>query len=184
MKRDRGPWIQTYTGIKFYPLDPKPEEVVIEDIAHALSRICRYGGQPSMHYSVAEHSVLVSHLVLPRYALDGLMHDAAEAYVGDVLRPIKRLPMFDAYVNAEANVFEAIAKKFGLHTDEATHDAVKEWDDRILVDEVKAVACNPQMYLEPGEYMYTLKPTGATIRGLDYVTAKAEFLNRFADLNR
>jgi len=90
-------WIQTYTGRKFYPLDPNPEDVCIEDIAHALSLKCRFNGHCKQFYSVAEHSVRVSNLasqfVTPqcsaRTALLGLLHDAGEAYLPDICRPIK-----------------------------------------------------------------------------------------------
>ena len=78
------------TGLPFWPLDPRPEEVRIEAIAHQLGNLCRFNGACKVFYSVAQHSVLVSYLVSKRYALAGLLHDAAEAYLGDVIRPLKR----------------------------------------------------------------------------------------------
>ena len=75
-----GDWLQTFTGKAFFPLDPRPEEMDIFDIAHALSNLCRYGGHCNKFYSVAEHSVLVSILCRLYYgeqvALQGLLHDA------------------------------------------------------------------------------------------------------------
>lgn len=85
----RSDWMQTYTGRVFWPLEPRPEDVDIVDIAHALANLCRYGGHSKVFYSVAHHSVLVSQIVPPADALWGLMHDSAEAYVIDLIRPIK-----------------------------------------------------------------------------------------------
>lgn len=100
----------TGSGKPFWSMDPRPEDVRIEDIAAHLSRICRFGGalkdsvtlceDEFPHggagisakieiYSVAQHSVLVSYNVPPEYALEGLLHDAAEAYIGDMIKPIK-----------------------------------------------------------------------------------------------
>jgi len=88
MKR-QGDWAQTYTGKEFWPLDPRPNEVDIRDIAHALSLQCRFNGHCESFYSVAQHSILVSKLVRPSEALPGLLHDATEAYMGDIVRPLK-----------------------------------------------------------------------------------------------
>src|SRR5690554_7094997 len=91
-------FIQTYTGRRFYPLDPNPADVCIEDIAHALSRITRFNAHINAEwYSVAEHSVHVSRIVPPEYALAGLLHDASEAYIADVSRPVKHTDMMAGY---------------------------------------------------------------------------------------
>ena len=108
----RGDWMQTYTGVRFYPMDPRPEELDIRDIAHALSLICRYGGHVDRFYSVAEHCVLMSQCVPEEHALWALLHDASEAYVGDMVRPLKRqLPEYEA---AEGRVIAAIVERVGL----------------------------------------------------------------------
>src|SRR5271165_7548492 len=86
----KGDWIQTYTGRVMYPLDPRPEEINIIDIAHALSNLCRFTGHVRTFYSVAEHSVRVSQHCDPKDALWGLLHDASEAYLADMSRPMKR----------------------------------------------------------------------------------------------
>jgi uncharacterized protein len=82
--------MQTYTGLAFWPLDPRPDEIRLVDIAHALSKLCRYGGQCLSFYSVAEHSLLVASKAPDHLKLVALMHDASEAYLLDIPRPIKR----------------------------------------------------------------------------------------------
>lgn len=90
------PWIQTYTLRAFYLLAPAPEMVDAEDIAHALSRLNRFSGHTHGEpYSVAHHSMLVADLLAswgapPEVVREGLLHDAGEAYYGDVTSPVKR----------------------------------------------------------------------------------------------
>jgi hypothetical protein len=83
-------WIQTRSGLPFDFRDGGPEQIRIEDIGSALSKLCRFTGHTREFYSVAEHSVLVSLLVPEEFALEGLLHDAHEAYVGDMSTPLKR----------------------------------------------------------------------------------------------
>lgn len=105
-------FITTYTGRRFYPLDPNPADVCIEDIAHALSMICRFQGHVRSFYSVAEHSVHVSRIVPPEYALAGLLHDASEAYIADVSRPVKHTEEMIEYRRIENHLDMAIREKF------------------------------------------------------------------------
>jgi uncharacterized protein len=114
MRERNGDWLQTYGGVKFYPLDPQPEEIQIEDIAHALARQCRFSGHVRAFLSVAEHSVHVTQLCPPRDALAGLLHDASEAYLVDLPRPLKRLPEFRIYREIEAKLQATIFRRFGL----------------------------------------------------------------------
>ena len=81
--------IITFTGKIIDPINPDPEDIDIRDIAHSLSQQCRFTGHTSEFYSVAEHSVLVSEAVPARDAALGLMHDATEAYLADLAKPIK-----------------------------------------------------------------------------------------------
>jgi len=133
MTTRKGDWIQTFTGISFWPLDPRPDEILIQDIAHALSMQCRFTGHVKYFYSVAEHSVHVSRVCLPEDALWGLLHDASEAYLADVAGPLKRF--MPEYVEAEANLQRAFARRFDLSEDEP--ESVRIADQRVLAAEVR-----------------------------------------------
>jgi uncharacterized protein len=123
--------IQTYSGIFFYPLDPRVEEVRIVDIAHALSQQTRFTGHLKKFYSIAEHSVHVSYLCKPENALNGLMHDATEAYLCDVATPVKRDPRFSFYTEAEDALAEVIIDAFGLTRPLMPEDV--RWADKLMV---------------------------------------------------
>lgn len=110
----RGDWLQTHTGVHFYPLDPRPEEIDITDIAHSLALQCRWAGHVKQHYSVAEHCVRVSRIVPKEDALWALLHDAAEAYLIDLPRPLKNLPEFSIYRMAENMIMTAVISRFEL----------------------------------------------------------------------
>ena len=109
------PWIQTASGRRFPLLAPSPEDVAIEDIAHALANVCRFAGHVREFYSVAQHSVLVSYRVPREDALAALLHDAAEAYVGDVTRPLK--PLLPGSGGIEVRIMAAILRRFDLPTE-------------------------------------------------------------------
>jgi len=107
--------IQTYTGIYFDVLEPNPNDVNIEDIAHAISNQCRFTGHVKTFYSVAEHSVRASYLVPKELALCALMHDATEAYLVDLPSPIKRHSELGKYFRPiENTLWQAIATHFNL----------------------------------------------------------------------
>ncbi|MGA7861666.1 MAG: phosphohydrolase [Thermoplasmata archaeon] len=133
-------WLTTSSGLKFYPKDPEGSEYRIEDIAHALSLTCRFAGQCREFYSCAEHSVLVA---LVAYRLNrklgpwGLMHDASEAYVVDIPRPIKYLPEMEGYRVLERRVMSAILKRFGLPDQEPPD--VKTADRLVLRSEAETL---------------------------------------------
>lgn len=106
--------IPTFTGRLVNVLDLKPADVDIRDIAHALSLYCRFTGHSQFHYSVAQHSLLVSRLVPARLALHGLLHDASEAYLGDISRPLKHSPTMALYRALEYRTQQVICHRFGL----------------------------------------------------------------------
>lgn len=103
----------TFSGKEIDLLNPTVEDICIEDIAHALPNICRFNGHVKRFYSVAEHSILCANLIQnKKYRLEALLHDASEAYLGDVTRPLKAsLP---EYSSIEKNFQRVIAKKFGF----------------------------------------------------------------------
>ena len=170
-------WIQTASGRKMSFLEPDPAEVDILDIAHALSHLCRYNGQCSQFYSVAEHSVWVSHEVNEQYAMAGLLHDAAEAYIGDLPGPLKHyLPDFK---EVETRLEEAIASAFGLRVEDLGNAEVKRADKQLLADE-KVIL----MGKEPAKWPDTMPPPKhpELIRGWNPGLARFRFMSRYRDL--
>ncbi len=172
-----GDWIQTYTGLVMYPLDPRPEEICIEDIAHALSNLCRFTGHCREFYSVADHSVRVSYACDPQDALWGLLHDAPEAYLADMSRPIKRYsPFGQIYKGVEDRLMNQIVIKFGL-SQFGTPASVIEADTVLLMTEKRDLmhGCN-----KPWED--TAQPLKAVIEPLPPSHARLNFMRRFRQL--
>ena len=135
MKQQRyGDWIKTFTSKQFFPLDPHLEDIDIIDIAHALGNICRFTGHCKEFFSVAQHSILASHyaetLVEKQQAL---LHDASEAYLSDVSRPLKRCIEFTEYKKFEKTLQDMIFTKFGLPT--IILPSIKIIDNRLLYTE-------------------------------------------------
>lgn len=125
-----GDWMQTFTGGMFWPMDPRVEDVRIEDIAHSLALQCRYAGHCLNFYSVAEHCCLLHDYAPEPLKKWALLHDASEAYLVDVPRPLK--PFLTGYKAAEDRVMQVIQEKFNLGD---MPDAIKEMDNGILADE-------------------------------------------------
>lgn len=117
--RGKKGWIQTYTGRKFWPLQARPEDVHIEDIAHGLSNLCRFAGQVREFYSVAQHSWHVADYLrtngaTPLLQLAGLLHDGTEAYMVDIPRPVKHIPEMQGYRDAEDRLGVTVYDAFGV----------------------------------------------------------------------
>jgi uncharacterized protein len=129
------PYIVTYTGRKVHLLNPTVDEISIYDIAKALSQICRYTGHTTAFYSVAQHCCYVSQLVPRAERLWGLLHDATEAYLGDVNSPLKSL--LPNYQHLEENMMHVIAHKFGLSWPMPA--SVNYWDKCMLFNEVEVL---------------------------------------------
>lgn len=169
----RGDWMQTYTGRQFWPLDPRAEEIDIADIAHALSLICRYGGHAIQFYSVAEHCVLMSQAVSEPSKKWALLHDAAEAYLGDIIRPLKR--HLDGYSALEMNLMREVCHRFNLMG--LTPDEVEQADNRILLDE-RAQNMAPT----PHDWHVDGPPLGVTLRFWTPRQAEFAFIKAFNGL--
>lgn len=172
-----GDWMQTYSGRKYWPMDPRPDEVHIEDIAHSLSLQCRFAGHCIQFYSVAEHSVHVARWLDKHYgpvtAIHGLLHDATEAYCVDVPRPLK--PSLTNYKQIEASNWVAIAKRFHLANELPA--AVHEADNRIIADEL--VNLRPMAW-----HAQHNDPLGVSIGRWSPEAAEDEFLAEYVRLER
>ena len=113
----RALWIQTYAGVKFHPWDPRPGSIRIVDVAHSLSNLCRFNGHCLEFYSVAQHSCVVAGIAMVEsrrldVGMHALLHDAAEAYVGDLVRPVKTgMPQFGL---VEDGILAVIYRACGL----------------------------------------------------------------------
>lgn len=176
---DLGGWMQTRSGRAYHFANPQQSEIVLGDIAHALSNACRFGGHPARFYSVAEHSVLVSLVVEkthPEHAFAALMHDATEAYVCDIPRPLKHL-LGVVYGNLEAKAWNAICLKFGICPTLAP--CVKEADNTVLLAERDALLEPPPI---PWAWAAGLKPAEVTINCWTPRIARNVFIDRFREL--
>lgn len=172
-------WFQSASGRPIYIDRPDPAAVHIEDIAHALARICRFGGHLKVeHYSVAQHSEGVSRVCKPAHALLGLLHDSAEAYVGDMIRPLKQL--LPAYKEIERGWERAIGERFGLGDQLANLPAdIKEADEIMLATERRDLLSDG-----PGHRRWTLNrpPLVATILPMPVRVAQHMFMARYHEL--
>jgi hypothetical protein len=179
---DRFDWFITASGRRVHVLDPDPSLIHVDDIAHALAHVCRFGGHVREFYSVAQHSVLVSELVPEEHALLGLMHDATEAYLGDVIRPLKRL--LPAYSEIEAIWEAAIAQRFGLPLDHPP--SIKKADVVALVTERRDLVAIGGSLRDSRwkEDELGHSPDLRRITSLSPKEARVAFLARFDELTR
>lgn len=169
--------ICTYHGTYFDFLNPQNSAIDIVDIAHALSNICRFAGHTSKFYSVAEHSVHVSYLVPPELALDALMHDAAEAYIGDVSSPLKAL--LPEYKSIERKIEHVIRRHFRLSLTLDT--LVKQADMIMLATERRDLM--PDLG-DSWECLLGVKPREQPVQALSPAGAYILFLHRYQQLTK
>src|SRR5262249_11367093 len=152
-----------------------PSAIRIDDIAHALSMLCRYTGHSKWHYSVAQHSVLVSYACEPADALYGLLHDAAEAYLGDVSSPLKRTMYLSGYRALEDRIQSLIYQRFGLSP--TMRESVRVADLVVLATE-----CRDVMGPAPAPWGLQYTPLPLVIEELTPWQAERQFLERFHEL--
>lgn len=171
MKND----ILTRTGIYFDFVNPTPEMVNLYDVAWALSNTCRFSGHTRCFYSVAEHSVYVSQLVPPKFALQALLHDAAEAYVGDVPSPLKI--MLPDYKEVEKRVEKVVFQHFGLP--EKLDPCVKLADMVMLKTEQKQLMENQDEWAS----CKNVEESDIVIKGMTQSEAMLFFMYRYSVLS-
>lgn len=178
-------WMQTYTGGKFYVLEPEKTDFNVQDIAHALSNICRFGGHTRKFYSVAQHSVMVSSIVkslggTPLEQLWALMHDATEAYMGDVPTPLKGT--LEGYREREDALMLIIADRLSVpaHGEASLLPAKVKKADRIaLVTEARQLTRDTS---EWGPDYHSIPSHDVKIRCWGPKVAEATFLYRYRAL--
>lgn len=171
------PCVTTYSG-KSIDLDsPNPDLIDIDDIAHQLSLINRFNGATKEPYSVAQHSVIVSNIVKPEFALLGLLHDAAEAYIGDIVGPVKKL--FNQFFgDLERRLLGVILEKYCAEIGVDCLWKVKTADMQAYVTEFRDLFNSPQNFEHlPEPLAYKIEPVGNW-------KAKRMFLNRFHELTK
>lgn len=170
------PFITTYTGKHFNYQSATIDDIAIQDIATSLSNICRFAGHLPAFYSVAQHSVLCSHLVKPELAFEALMHDASEAYCQDIPAPLKAL--LPDYRNVEAGVDRLIRFKYALPTEQSP--AVKYADLTMLATERRDLGIDDGV---PWPVLEGIPPTDLfVISPLQPRQAFSLFMTRFNDL--
>jgi 5'-deoxynucleotidase YfbR-like HD superfamily hydrolase len=172
----KGNWAQIYSGKKFWPLDPKPEEVDINDIAHSLALQCRFNGHSNSFYSIAQHSVFVSRIVPSEQALAGLFHDAPEAYTGDIVSPLKKfLP--PEFREIEKAIEKAIFEHFKIEN--ADHSEIKKADKIALFTEMRDLMNKPPAKWDDQDLF---EPHPEKLIPLNPEKAEQEFLERYKEL--
>lgn len=172
-------WTLNRSGEKFCFDSLETNRYLLDDIAHALSNVCRFGGMTSKFYSVAEHSVLVAAALYrdtldPKMALDGLFHDATEAYIGDIVSPMK--DFFPDLREYEKRIDAAIRTAHGKSgVPPFQRKLTKQYDQRILLDEArKMMPTHPDWRVDPA-----LKPLDVNIQFWGPGEAKSAWISAF-----
>lgn len=168
-------YISTYLGNRFYPRERLIERIDIEDIAHGLAFQCRFNGQTSAFYSVAQHSLIVADLVCESQRKAALLHDASEAYLGDMVKPLKVL--LSDFAAIEEEVTHLIAKQFIVNFD---HAEIKRADLIALATEKRDFMPHST---EPWSYLRDVQPLVNTIVPMSPLEAKEAFLRAWDKVN-
>lgn len=168
-------WILTASGAHFDLVDPQPDMINLLDIAQGLANECRYAGQCRWFYSVAQHSTLASHIVAPELALEALLHDAAEAYIKDIPRPLKLL--LPDYRAIEQRVDTVIRHAFGLP--DRMSDTVKEADIIMLATERRDLMVEDNT---EWEILRGVTPLDKRIRAQPPRIAESHFVRRLLEI--
>jgi len=163
----------------FYPLDPRPEDFDIRDVAHKLATQCRYGGGTVEFYSVAEHCVLLSYAVPEEHALAALLHDRAEAYWQDIIRPVKEGYCQPWYGKVERNIECVSAPVFGVPY--PNPDVVMLADYRICIDEKQQAYTCP--FESENKIEDLAQPLGVKLHFWDWRQSRKAFLDRYNQLS-
>jgi uncharacterized protein len=173
--------IITPSGNLFNVFDPEPDDFRIDDIAHKLAAMPRFGGACDPWYSIAQHSVYASYMVKPPKRKAALLHDGTEAYILDFVRPIK--VAFPGYINLEDRLACKLALSFGLPVNAFEDPDIKLVDDRLMALEATVMIRNPQtVYAWVGVPDGSLYDVDPNFRGWAPKEAKAMFLQRFHEL--
>ena len=168
-------YISTFKGNRFFPSEPRIDGIDIEDIAHGLAYQCRFNGQTRAFYSVAQHSLMVASLLPQPLHRAALLHDAAEAYLGDMVKPLKLL--LPDFSRIEAGVTDLIAAAFGV--DFSDHDRIKQADLVALATEKRDLMPNSA---EPWSYLAGIAPLPESIDPWPPHVAKTAFLQAWRRL--
>ena len=169
-------YVSTFCGNRFYPLVPHIDQVDIEDIAHGLAYQCRFNGQTREFYSVAQHSLAVAELVAPHQRMAALLHDAAEAYLGDMVKPLKVL--LPAFAVLEERVTDIIARAFEI--DFSDYAPIKRADLIALATEKRDLMPHSA---ERWAYLDDIVALPELIVPMSPGEAKTRFLETFARLS-
>lgn len=188
-------WIITYSGKQFWPFDPRPEDVLFIDVAHALSNMCRFNGHSHEYFSVAQHSLIVASYVRketndPMMELAALFHDAHEAYLPDFLRPLKSMfyimrsslgtpDSFESVRESLQRLDRCIAKAFGFDPNRFDSPVIKKYDNAVLMTERRDLLASSNI-----PWAIKEEPITETIIACAPGAAKAAFIARYQRLKR
>ncbi len=169
--------VRTYTGRNLDLLNPDPKEIDIQDIAHHLAKLDRYNGAGHYHYSVGQHSLLVADALPKEYKLQGLLHDATEAYLGDVVSPLKKL--LPDYRKIEQGVMAAVCKRYDITFPRP--NIIKRADQAVMAAEMLQVVKWPDL---PKKQGLPEPPKGMKIEPMGWKAVREVFIQRFKELHR